>query len=138
MRPIKFAAAWLICAAALLLVGCAPGINGMRQTIANTATIIASGYKALGQVDAQAQARVRVTAQTDARQAGMLLAEHLKRYDITSKALDGATVVVEAANASLPLVERGVAGSKDAGAWIADLVAAGVKVAAALKEAGAL
>jgi hypothetical protein len=135
---VRYGAAWLICALALAMVACAPGVDGMRQSIANTAVAVAAGYKTLGEVDGQVQARIRIQAKVDPKAADAALAEHLKRYDIAARALDAATDAVGVANASVPLVERGLAKDKNAAAWIADLIAVGLRVAAALKELGAL
>lgn len=137
MSAVRLAGAWLVCWVALCMVACAPGVNGFRQSIAETATVIASGYKTLGVADTQVQARIRVQANRDPAGASAALNEHLKRYDIAKKALDAGVVAVEAANASAPLVERGIAKSKDVAAWVADLVAVGLAVAAALKDVGA-
>lgn len=137
MRAVRFAAAWLICWTALAMVACAPGVSGFRQSVAETATVVASGYKALGVADAQVQARIRVQAKSDPVFARVALDEHLKRYNIAAKALDAGVVAVEAANASAPLVERGIAKDKDVAAWVADLVTVGLAVAAALKDIGA-
>jgi hypothetical protein len=138
VRPLRLAAAWFVCALALCMVACAPGVNGFRQAVAETATIVASGYKTLGATDAQVQARIRLQAKSDPEAAQAALDEHLRRYAIAAKALDAGVVAVEAANASAPLVARGIAKSGDIAAWIADLVAVGLSVAAALKDVGVL
>lgn len=138
MKRAEFAVKWAICWLALAMVGCAPGVDGMRQSLTNTATIVASGYRTLGEVDGQVQARIRIQAKVDARAAQAALDEHLRRYAIAAKALDAAALVVETADASIPLVERGLAKDKNAAGWIADLIAAGLRVGAALKELGVL
>lgn len=138
MKRLVFAWKWFVCWLALALAGCAPGADGMRQAVTNTATVVATGYRTLGQVDAQVQARIRVQAKADAKAAQAALDEHLKRYDIAAKALDAASALVETANQSVPLVERGIAKDKDAAAWIADLIAVGLRVTASLNELGVL
>lgn len=138
MRRFEFAFKWAVCWLALALVGCAPGVDGMRQTITNTATVVAAGYRTLGEVDAQVQTRIRAQAKLDKAGAQAALDSHLKRYDIAARALDAAAALVETANLSVPLVERGKAGDKDAAAWIADLIAVALRVSQALKELGVL
>lgn len=122
----------------LFMSACAPGVDGMRQAITNTAVTVAAGYKTLGQVDAQVQTRIRVQAKGDPRAADAALTEHLKRYDIAAKALDAASAAIQTANEAIPLVERGKAKDKNAAGWIADLIAVGLRVAAALKDLGVL
>ena len=125
-------------AALLTWAGCAPGVDGMRQAITNTAVTVAAGYKTLGAVDLQVQTRIRLQAKSDPKAATAALDEHIRRYDIAAKALDAAAAAVSTANAAVPLVEKGAAKEKNAGAWIADLIAVGLRVAAALKDLGVL
>ncbi len=138
MKTLKFVLAWTVCATALLLVGCAPGVDGMRQAVANTAVTVAAGYRTLGTIDEQVQARIRVQLKSDPKAASIALDEHLARRDIARKALDAGAALVETANAAIPLVERGIAKDKSAGAWIADLVSVGLTVAAALQKMGVI
>ncbi len=138
MRRVEFAAKWFVCWLALMMVGCAPGVDGMRQAITNCAVTVAAGYKTLGEVDSRVQSRIRIQANTDAAGARVAFEAHTKRYDIAAKALDAATAAVGTANAAIPLVERGLTKDKNAAGWIADLIAVGLRVTAALTQLGAL
>ena len=138
MRILKRYGAWLLCAAALAMVGCANPGNAMRQAVASAAVTVAAGYRTLGIVDKTQQDKVRSLAKSDPRQADAMLTTHLQRYDVARKALDAAAALVVTANAAVPLVDKGTAGERSVAAWVADLVAVALAVTKALAALGVI
>ncbi len=123
--------------AALLISGCAAGSDGVRQGIANTAVVVAAGYKALDAYDdvkqAGAIARARLGDMDGARAE---LSAYLPKRATALKTLDSATATVESANAALPLLDKGLAKSADVQDWITKLLTAALEVKDALAGAG--
>ncbi len=136
MKTIEYAVKWLICAAALAMVGCAPGADGLKQGIANTSRIVASGYRALGIYDVKRQNEIRINAKNDAKAAAAQELAYLKQFDAAKQVLDSAADTVDAAVKFETLYEQGLAKSKDASTWIANLAAAAVAVTGALHTMG--
>jgi len=124
--------------AALLLNGCAHGIDGVKQTITNVAVADAAGYRTLSTIDKVKQDAIRARAITDAVGAQNELIDHLHKYQIAWKALDDASLVIEGANAALPLLEKGLKAERDPAQWIAALVKAAADVQSALSAFGVI
>ncbi len=119
------------------LFGCASGSDGVRQGVANAAVVVAAGYKALNTYDeAKQTAAVARARGGDPEGAYAEIEEYVPKRDKALKALDNATAVVESAAAALPLIDAGVAQSKDVSDWIAKLLAAALQVRDALAGAG--
>ena len=138
MNRVKHAAAVVVYALALSLVACAPGIDGVTQALANTASTVAVGYKTLHTVDVAVQGKLREQAKTDPHSAALAMTAYLERYDIARKALDGAAAAIEIVVAAEPGIAKGIAGDKKPADYIADLVSVGLAVTSALAKLGGL
>jgi len=113
----------LLMALAIWSAGCASGTDALRQTITNTATATAAGYRTIHIIDKKAQELIQAKAKLgDVAGAKASLETHLKRYDVASKVLDVAVTTTEAANAALPALEKGLRGDKDVSGWISTLL----------------
>lgn len=122
----------------LALSACAPGIDGLNQALANTASVIAVGYKTLRKVDVAVQDKIREQNKTDPRAAALALTAYLERYEVARKTLDAGAALVEVTLAAEPLIAKGLAKNKRPADYIADLIAVGLTVTAALSKLGVL
>ncbi len=65
MRPLKWGLAWLVCAAALAMVGCAPAIVRARQAVSAAATLGTQAGNLFVAVDDQQQQAIARQLQID-------------------------------------------------------------------------
>ena len=142
MRRIIHGAAWVIAyltvTLALAMAGCASAGDVMRQAVADTAITVAVGYRTLGTVDKSVQEKIQALAPTDPHKADEALTAHLAKYKVARKVLDAAAALVETANATIPLIDKGLAKEKSPASWVADLIAVGLTVTSALATLGVM
>lgn len=136
MRAAKYVGAWLICALALALAGCATGSNGVRQGIINAEGTVTMAYKALGQADQVVQMKIRAQAKTDPSSAALALQAHLERYNAARKAIDAANDAIGIVIKALPAIDKGLAGDKKPADYLADLASVSLAVTKALADLG--
>lgn len=133
---IRRAGAWFLCWLALAMVGCAPGVDGLKQSISKTSIIVAGGYRARGVYDVKRQIEIRESAISDAKAAASKLAAHLNLNDMATKALNDGADAIDGATKFVKLYDQGAAKSKDIPLWIANLAAAALSVSTALHDMG--
>jgi hypothetical protein len=122
-----------LCVAGLLalVAGCAPGTDGLRQSCANTSTILADSYRAttaLYRADQQAM-RTSVTAAT-ADATAARAAAHDRAFDAALEILDAKRLAVETVCSYADVIDGGGIAKR-----VGELVAQAVQLAAEITQA---
>lgn len=118
MSRAKHAAAWLLCAIALWMVGCNSETTQLKAQ-AYAATTLASSYRTLGTIE---KVRIGIIKALPKAEAEVALKAHVQRYDIAKASLD----------ALADAVDKSVAEGMTP-ALVAPLLAGATKVIAAIE-----
>ena len=121
-----------------LVPGCAGGVNGARQGLANAALVQAKIYKTLVNYDATMQKNIvdEAIAKGHLDEGTFQLAEYRGKRKIALEALQYSSGATLAAEAALAIGARAKTGDKDAMGWIAEVATAMVRVYQALEALG--
>lgn len=119
---------------AVLLVGaCGAPLQRYQQAVSTAATATAVGYHLLDAYDATKMAGITAKAKAgDKVGAQAELDEYRPKYDAGRKALDVASIAIEAAPAAKAAIQAAVDKNAEVGKWISIVVKAVFEVQAAL------
>jgi hypothetical protein len=123
--------------ALVALVGCASAIKDAKQAINVCALATTAGYRSLNVFDQRRLGEIRARAVTgDTAGAESDLALYVTQRSKAFEALDGASHVIDAANAAIDAVIAGVAKPADLLAWLPKLAHAALEIRNALDALG--
>lgn len=128
----------LLLALVLAISACAPGLDGARQTIANTALVLNASAHAFEQYDAQHQQTLAQPDQGTLTDRNIAISAYRAKREIVLKAFSSGLVVLTTANALIPLVENGTKDKNDLSAMLNNLYAAASQIQSALTALGVL
>ncbi len=124
----------LYVASFLLLVGCAPGLDGVRQGLTTAAVATASGYRTLGRIDEAKQAEIRSIAKIDPAKARAALEAHNAKYDLARKVLDVSTEALVVAENNAEEIDHNLRSKAEIPALISTIVKIGLDIKTALNN----